>query len=1351
MNKKILSTTNSFKYLLALLFLVTATLQLQAQAGTATTGTGLYKDKIFWLNWDLNSDGAPADIITNGTTRSFTAPSGVIYTATVSLATGTPGLPQSRKTDNFSGNNFPYGYGNIGGTNGAANIIGINNGGTNATASLRLTIVANYPNGTTGNVAAFAIAGTESLNGTSEYYQITTPSGTIKYMDKYIYQDIWANMSTQLQVSGAGSTVRVTNQNTGDSRGDALLIAENVPYIDVAVKGSSIQHFAIGFMENVDYSDAPTGYGQAVHIVNSSITGGTLPIGNTNLSTTTNVLDAQRGAFADPLLMLGTTVDTEGAYSPVAAGTNPNGDDLAGIDDEDAVVGFSWPLCQATVRAKNLTGNPAYLSLWIDANSNGVFDTSEKATYTVPTGTNGNIVMSLAAISGLKSGSNYYTRIRLSSTNNLGPTGFAFDGEAEDHWVNINSVITTPSPLIVCQGQTASFVGVTDVGATHSWTGPNGFTSTLQSPSISNVQPIDAGVYTLTLTYTSGCIISSDVTLIVTPTNTIVTGVNRTTCINSAITNITLATTGATGATISGLPAGVTGSWAANTVTISGTPTASGTFNYTVTTTGGCPPAISTGTITVDPTSVGGTISGSTAVCSGTGTTLSLSGNTGSILRWESSLDNFATAATTVTNSTTSLSTGSLTATTYYRAVLQSGTCAAVNSSVATITVNPLPTITGASSVLQGASTTLTGSASPASSNPWVSSNTAIATVTSGGIVTGVSAGSFIITYTNNNGCQITMNMSVTDTPLDSDNDNVSNPVDLDDDNDGILDSVENSACGLTGTFINPLFVENFGTQSTTAGTFSISSPYTNYNYYQATAGTVPTNSADGPASPNFSLQDGRYTIFNNVQETSTWANSLWQNIGDHTNGGTSPTAGRMAIFNAGISAGEFYRRTLTGVVTSAPINASFWVMNLDIDKPSSSSRNFPNIRIEFQETGNPSNVLYSFTTGDIPRVAKGSTTAWQNFTNPTIFIPSSNVSIDVVFINTAAGGNGNDLAIDDINIDQKLCDSDNDGIPNYLDLDSDNDGCSDANEYYNSTTADGGDGGVYGTGVPAVNANGQVIAASYSGSYTNAVTLGTPSVVSNPANQTATFAGTATFSVTTSGGSGVTQFQWQQSTNGTIWNNVGTNSSSLNLTGITCSMNGYQYRVIVTESNFVCANVVSTIAVLTVSNPTAYTVTGGGAYCAGGTGVAVELSNSQTGVNYQLQLGGVNDGATVAGTGSVISFGNKTAAGTYTVIATNATTTCTAPMNGNAMVTITPVPAVPTIGSSAATCLADGSSTVSNYNATLTYTFTPAGPVVGAGGAITGMVPATGYTLTANNASCTSAASVSFSNAAQL
>ncbi|MFN5986790.1 MAG: hypothetical protein ACK42B_07880, partial [Chitinophagaceae bacterium] len=49
-------------------------------------------------------------------------------------------------------------------------------------------------------------------------------------------------------------------------------------------------------------------------------------------------------------------------------------------------------------------------------------------------------------------------------------------------------------------------------------------------------------------------------------------------CVNTAITSITYTTTGATGATFSGLPSGVTGTWSSNRVTISGTPTVTGTF-----------------------------------------------------------------------------------------------------------------------------------------------------------------------------------------------------------------------------------------------------------------------------------------------------------------------------------------------------------------------------------------------------------------------------------------------------------------------------------------------------------------------------------------------------------------------------------------------------------------------------------------------------------------------------------------------------------------------------------------------------------------------------------------------------
>jgi uncharacterized protein (TIGR02145 family) len=72
--------------------------------------------------------------------------------------------------------------------------------------------------------------------------------------------------------------------------------------------------------------------------------------------------------------------------------------------------------------------------------------------------------------------------------------------------------------------------------------------------------------------------------------------------LDDAITGIIYATANASGATVTGLPAGVSGTWAANTVTISGAPSATGTFNYTVTTTNsnGCSNAAITGTITVN-------------------------------------------------------------------------------------------------------------------------------------------------------------------------------------------------------------------------------------------------------------------------------------------------------------------------------------------------------------------------------------------------------------------------------------------------------------------------------------------------------------------------------------------------------------------------------------------------------------------------------------------------------------------------------------------------------------------------------------------------------------------------------
>ena len=97
-------------------------------------------------------------------------------------------------------------------------------------------------------------------------------------IDKYIKDSNWANFAVQLQVSNGDKTVKATNHLGGDSRGDVILFAEDVPYIDCEVKGGGGQSIAIGFLEELDYSDAPASYGRAFHIFEKKFSGGLLSL-----------------------------------------------------------------------------------------------------------------------------------------------------------------------------------------------------------------------------------------------------------------------------------------------------------------------------------------------------------------------------------------------------------------------------------------------------------------------------------------------------------------------------------------------------------------------------------------------------------------------------------------------------------------------------------------------------------------------------------------------------------------------------------------------------------------------------------------------------------------------------------------------------------------------------------------------------------------------------------------------------------------------------------------------------------------------------------------------------------------
>lgn len=142
---------------------------------------------------------------------------------------------------------------------------------------------------------------------------------------------------------------------------------------------------------------------------------------------------------------------------------------------------------------------------------------------------------------------------------------------------------------------TAGFIDVTDAN--------------LES-SISLTIPanVAAAVYSGTLTVKNSTYnftsITYSISVTVNPTNTAgQPSSNPILCINTAISpSVFIATTGATGiGTPAGLPNGVSASWASNRITISGTPSQSGTFNYSIPLTGGCGNVNATGTITVNP------------------------------------------------------------------------------------------------------------------------------------------------------------------------------------------------------------------------------------------------------------------------------------------------------------------------------------------------------------------------------------------------------------------------------------------------------------------------------------------------------------------------------------------------------------------------------------------------------------------------------------------------------------------------------------------------------------------------------------------------------------------------------
>ncbi len=205
--------------------------------------------------------------------------------------------------------------------------------------------------------------------------------------------------------------------------------------------------------------------------------------------------------------------------------------------------------------------------------------------------------------------------------------------------------------------------------------------------------PTEAGTFTYTITTSGGCGTGEVTGTITVESQTIdlTTGTKSPTlCENTSMTPIVFTIGGAaTGANVSGLPTGVGGLLSGNTLTISGTPTVSGTFQYIITVTGSCAtPAADTGTITVQQTAIGGDIQlVSTLVCAGSNASMTLMDYAGTIIGWESSVDGGTTWTGPNGNTSISENATNVLVPTLWRVEISNG-CGNVYSSTAAVNIH---------------------------------------------------------------------------------------------------------------------------------------------------------------------------------------------------------------------------------------------------------------------------------------------------------------------------------------------------------------------------------------------------------------------------------------------------------------------------------------------------------------------------------------------------------------------------------------------------------------------------------------------------------------------------------------
>jgi hypothetical protein len=191
------------------------------------------------------------------------------------------------------------------------------------------------------------------------------------------------------------------------------------------------------------------------------------------------------------------------------------------------------------------------------------------------------------------------------------------------------------------------------------------------------------------------------------------------------------------------------------------------------------------------------------------------------------------------------------------------------------------------------------------------------------------------------------------------------------------------------------LFSEDFGGNSVSDKTVSIAA--------------LPSNVTDYAFMTTENLTSNSYALVKYISSKSGWQ----KNFSDHTNP-DDKNSGYMFLVNASNDTKKFYETRITGLCDNInKLYFSAWVAN--VLPSNSSAKDNPVLRFDLKDDSD--NIVGTYVTSSVPRDANGNV-KWRNY--GFAFDPRGYSSLKLVISNNATGGDGNDFALDDIEI--RMC-----------------------------------------------------------------------------------------------------------------------------------------------------------------------------------------------------------------------------------------------------------------------------------------------------------------------------------------